>query len=172
LIGGSVGSGQPPTEIQTAGKMNLHPSVITLSDGADDIDFKDCFESLVGIGSGTCQITAAGLNKLQSNLETDFAEIHQDWPGVPVELNLYFNPLPKSYADANTSSNSVCSVLYDVQQVTQAAAYYATAQSLVAGNAGGSAAVSYFNSIFSQAQSWLASLNKTLNEAATDAGPA
>jgi hypothetical protein len=155
-------------EIQGASRMGLHPSLITVSDGADDIDFEDCFASLIGLTSEQCQVTAPDLQLLKENLDNDFAEIHKDWPGVPIILDLYFNPLPTSYADTNTSSNSVCSVLYDAQQVVQLAQYATTADALLAGTSS-SAVRAYYNSTLSKAQSLLDRLNQTLQSAAAAA---
>jgi lysophospholipase L1-like esterase len=104
----TAGSGAPNTpasctksiladELPLAVSMGLHPDLITITVGANDIQFGRCFEAVIGISKDNpCDKTTLpkSLAALKTNLSQAVAAIKQPYPGVPIAMTKYFNPLP------------------------------------------------------------------------------
>ena len=98
-------------ELPTAESMHLQPGLVTVTVGADDIDFGDCFRAVLGIISKN-PCTGAGFTKnleaLKTNLRNVLTRISTDYPGVPIAVTEYYNPLP--YAPTANEA-SLCSLM-------------------------------------------------------------
>jgi lysophospholipase L1-like esterase len=158
-------------ELLTAQSMNLQPSLVTLTVGGNDINFESCIKSLLGVSTSTpCSDTKADLAAIKSNVTSQLVEIKGLYPGVPVILTLYYDPLPPTLTSI-TNSNSPCSqesVLYAIHQFVQQGDWLGAAKTLVTGNVG-SGGKKFFNNLFSQASSIENKLNSTLTNAASTA---
>ncbi len=155
-------------EILAAKKLGVHPSLITLTVGADDVNFKNCFESLVGLQSGHCSINSKGLALLEANLSSVFGLIHKDFPGVPVIFTEYYNPLPSALPSTNPDSICYDTKLAYVLDQWKLKHYREAVQTLVSGDVGG-AAQTYFNNAINNAEALESELNNTLGAAAAAA---
>ncbi len=110
--------GATPTvagQLSQAEGMGLHPSLVTLTVGADDINFKGCFQQLVGVApTPPCADSPADLATIRTNVASDLAAMAAAYPGVPIYLTGYYDPLPASLT-ASFGPDSLCSdgpVLY------------------------------------------------------------
>ena len=101
---GSTATGTGCTGVVT--QVSPPPRYITITVGADDIDFAGCMSALLEQGLNTtnpCSSTPQSnqtvsnlqksLTALKSNLQIDFALLHQYYPNVPIILTGYYNPL-------------------------------------------------------------------------------
>ncbi len=98
-------------ELRTAAPLSLEPQLVTLTVGADDINFKDCAAGLLGllgtkVAANSCYDSPAELTKLTSNVESVLNSIKTLYPGVQIALTMYFNPAPPSLS---SNPNSICS---------------------------------------------------------------
>jgi hypothetical protein len=82
---------------------DFSPSLITLTVGADDINFAGCMESILLFGdesmkshSDPCQASnlARDLAGFQTALAADLHTLAGKYPGVPIQVMDYYNPLP------------------------------------------------------------------------------
>ena len=93
-------------DAQTAG---LHPSVITLQVGADDLAFQDCLEgyltAAIGLGGQACSTAtiAANLNQFQTGLAANVSEIQRLFPAADLALVQYYNPFPSPVSSFDQS---------------------------------------------------------------------
>jgi lysophospholipase L1-like esterase len=98
-------------ELPAAESMHLQPDLVTVTVGADDIDFGDCFRAVLGIISKnpcTGPDFKKNLAALKTNLGNVLTRIKTDYPGVRIAVTEYYNPLP--YAPtANVAS--LCSLM-------------------------------------------------------------
>jgi lysophospholipase L1-like esterase len=112
----SVLAGQlPQAEAYLAQHRAVQPRLITLTVGANDIDFVGCLESL-GFGligahlSDPCSGStfADHITALRANLAAIIARLQHDLPGVPIAVTQYFDMFP---AAVTTQKSSVCSLM-------------------------------------------------------------
>lgn len=82
---------------------SFKPSLITLTVGADDINFGGCLKSILASAdlsmtspSDPCNATTltASLAALRQNLTSDLSTLATNYPGVPIEVMDYYNPFP------------------------------------------------------------------------------
>lgn len=117
---------------------NVTPSLITLTVGADDIDFGDCFVDIFLHGdlymtspSDPCSTANldTNLSLFRTALANDLSTIKAKYPGVPILVMNYYNPLPPRPA-ANQpacSASDFPTLLYELTQL-----YDSTQQGLLA----------------------------------------
>jgi lysophospholipase L1-like esterase len=83
------------------------PSLITLTVGADDINFSGCFESIIENGDESMRSPAdpcypATLSRhladFKRKLANDLTTLQGKYPGVPIQVMDYYNPLPPAPA--------------------------------------------------------------------------
>ena len=101
------------TQLGQAATLDLHPKLVTLTIGANDVNFKDCTLGQLGLmGYPTTQKPCVGktfqstLQSLQGNVVAVLQKIRDLYPDASIGLSLYFNPVP---AGLVTNANSVCS---------------------------------------------------------------
>ncbi len=105
----------PQAEQYVAQHRAVQPRLITLTVGANDIQFVDCLESLgfglVGAntpdpcsGSTFDQHVAA----LRTNIAAFVARVHGDFPGVQIAITQYFDMFPTA---VTAEKSSVCSLM-------------------------------------------------------------
>ncbi len=157
-------------ELPPAQKLDLHPSLVTLTVGGNDLAFAGCFAGLIGVQISTpCSNTEADLSELQKNVEAVLSQINQMYPAVPITLTEYYDPLPPAY-NSTTDANSICStiaLLYAVKQFIQDHDTAGAAKTL-ATNDIGSGGAQYYDNLFSTAASVENQLNQALAMAAAD----
>jgi len=84
-------------ELPLAISKGLRPSLITITVGANDIQFGKCFQAVIGFSADNpCEKTklTKSLGALKANLTRSMTAIKQAYPNVPIALTRYFNPLP------------------------------------------------------------------------------
>ena len=88
-------------QIQDAYNAGIHPNIVTLTVGGDDLDFSYClpayFESVLGIGPSPCsssQIQGFINQDFASGFSQDLALISKDFPGARVLVTQQYNPFP------------------------------------------------------------------------------
>ena len=107
---------------------SFRPSLITLTVGADDIDFADCMKSIIAdsdlsmrASSDPCNHTklAANLAAFQKSLSTDLQTLSSIYPGVPVDVMDYYNPFPQPPSAHGTACvlNKAVGLLYEHSQI-------------------------------------------------------
>lgn len=85
---------------QETSAIGLSPSVITLTAGANDIAFDQCFEAAFDLtANGPADPCAPGslasnLAALGSSLRATLQQTAHDFPNVPIVVTGYYNPLP------------------------------------------------------------------------------
>jgi hypothetical protein len=159
-------------EISVAQKLGIHPTEITLTVGADDVSFKDCFASLVDPKEPCPITTPADLTLLEANLSLDFGLIHKDFPGVPVIFTEYYDPLPSTWDIENAKSlcdpSELAPVAYALEQLVVGLNPLGSAETLLDPTIS-EAAQSYLNSILGETSTLDTALNTTLGSAAAAA---
>ena len=77
------------------------PSLITLTVGADDINFGGCFQSIIEAGDESMQSGADPCNPatlsrhltdFKRKLANDLKTLQGKYPGVPIQVMDYYNP--------------------------------------------------------------------------------
>jgi lysophospholipase L1-like esterase len=109
---------------------DVTPSLITLTVGADDINFGSCFVDIFLLGdlylrspSDPCSRTKLdqSLSLFQTALASDLSTIKAKYPGVPILVMNYYNPLPPPPG----ANHAVCALsdfptlLYELSQLDQ-----------------------------------------------------
>jgi len=101
-----AGNGCPPNSVDAQIRQapaDLTPSLITLTVGADDIDFAGCLESIIEDGDLSMQsradpcnpATLSGhLRDFRGKLASDLQMLQGKYPGVPIMVMDYYNPFP------------------------------------------------------------------------------
>jgi hypothetical protein len=83
------------------------PSLVTLTVGADDINFGGCFESIIVDGDESMQSQADPCNPatlsrhltaFKVKLANDLKALQGKYPGVPIQVMDYYNPFPSAPA--------------------------------------------------------------------------
>ena len=83
------------------------PSLITLTVGADDINFGGCFQSIIEAGDESMQSGADPCNPatlsrhltdFKRKLANDLKTLQGKYPGVPIQVMDYYNPFPSAPA--------------------------------------------------------------------------
>jgi hypothetical protein len=168
-------TGRPNTvadEITQAAAYNLHPNLITLTVGADDISFAACIMSALGIPLSKtdvpCSDSSADLADITANVEAVLKDIGSQYPGVPVLMTRYYFPLPTSFPVANTKS--FCSNtkgLYAVDLFLHGQAENAVKELLP--TTSDSSALTYLNGIVAAGQAVATKLDNALTAAVSAA---
>jgi hypothetical protein len=105
----------PQAESYLAQHRAVQPRLVTLTVGANDIDFVGCLES-IGFGligahtDDPCSGStfADHIATLRTNLAAIVARVQHDLPGVPIAVTQYFDMFP---AAVTTQHSSVCSLM-------------------------------------------------------------
>lgn len=159
------------SELATAISLDLHPNLVTLSVGDDDIDFGRCFRSLISITKFVaCSDTTSQLATIKSAITSLLEKIGDAYPGVPIALTLVYDPLPASFG-GDTNTNSVCGqtpMLYALHQGIQGANWSAAMATFVRGTVD-AAGTTYFTKLVKSGTDTLTSLNGALSGAAAAA---
>ena len=148
-------------ELKTASAMNLSPSLITLTVGGNDVNFKTCAANIFGISlpsAEPCSDSTSALNQIQSNAEKVLIQINALYPGVPIMLTEYADPLPASFSDSNP--NSLCAqhtLIYTADEFQQGNSTGGV--TTFATNDRGGAGIIYLNNAFSNAESLVSKLD-------------
>ena len=109
----NCGSGKPSAleqELPTAEGLNLLPSLVTLTIGGNDVNFEACFITIFGLPdtllgkSSACANSAKALNQIYANVSKVLTEIDTLYPGVPIWVTDYPDPLPSAFSDSNKKS--------------------------------------------------------------------
>ncbi len=105
----------PQAERYLAQHRNVKPRLVTLTVGANDIDFVGCLESMgFGLVGGDAPDPCSGstfdahLAALRTNIAAFVARVHTDFPGVRVAITQYFDMFPTA---VTAQKSSVCSVM-------------------------------------------------------------
>jgi GDSL-like lipase/acylhydrolase family protein len=104
---------------QSEGYLAQHPAVqprlITLTVGANDIDFVGCLESIgFGLIGANAPDPCSGstftdhIATLRTNLTAIVGRVQHDFPGVPIAVTRYFDMFPVA---VTTQHSSVCSLM-------------------------------------------------------------
>jgi lysophospholipase L1-like esterase len=141
-------------------KVTVKPDLITLTVGANDIQFDKCFEALVleTLGLATDPNPCQGetfdsrLKALSDNLSLLFTRLKENHPGVPIYVMEYYNPLPPPPASAA-----------DICLLARLIAYKN-------GKTGDTAASEQQTHLYNTAESIIERLNQTIEDAASAAG--
>jgi lysophospholipase L1-like esterase len=171
-------------ELTTAANLDLSPQLVTLTVGADDINFKSCTSALLGVmGVNSKKPLCSGksfdseLRRFTRNVESDLAQIESMYPSAQIALSLYYNPLPPGLSQ---NSSSVCST--ENAPVLAAALEYAHGDRnpldylpLLVRNPLTTAAIlkaenKLFAKTYTQGGTTIAALNEALQTAASDEG--
>jgi Carboxypeptidase regulatory-like domain/GDSL-like Lipase/Acylhydrolase family len=168
-------TGRPNTvedEIRQAAAYNLHPNLITLTVGADDISFAACMKTVVGIPLAStdnpCSDSSTDLSHITANVLNILKQISAQYPGVPVLMTRYYFPFPASFPVNN--SKSICGSakgLYLLDLVGHRQ-YEEAAKELVT-DSDSSAASRFLNSVVSSGQSIAGKLDNAILAAVTAA---
>jgi lysophospholipase L1-like esterase len=99
----TLGVGQLPLTDQIANApLTPLPSLVTVTIGANDIDFQNCIQAVV-LGAyndprqDPCEPTTnlpANLQALGGSLKSDLTTLQSVYPGVPILVTGYYNPFP------------------------------------------------------------------------------
>jgi lysophospholipase L1-like esterase len=150
--------------------VKVKPDVITLTVGADDIRFGDCFKAVVlKQGDNPCQGAAFAndLTALSKNLGLLFSKLKATYPRVPIFAMLYYNPLPGPPASGA-----------DICPLSRVVALYGKnnpqgyVQAVLEGTIGtyDSTAANVQTNLYNTAQNVVTKLNNTIQVAAASAG--
>jgi hypothetical protein len=157
------------------------PSVITMTVGADDIDFKDCLLSIFGppfdfklqstadpcSPNGLPYSLGTNLSEFQQSLTTDLQTLSSNYPGVSIYVMDYYNPFPPP--PSATASPCVLGKVYGVpyEKYDLGESWYTIGKNFVLHHA------KFVNDaraaqaqLYNDAQSILGQLNATINAAA------
>jgi lysophospholipase L1-like esterase len=150
--------------------IGVKPNVITLTVGANDISFGDCFKAVVlKVGTNPCSGSTfnSNLGALSKNLSTLYAVIKQKYPGIPIYEMLYYNPLPL----APSSTSQICPASRVIAGIDKKS-NLGYIQSLYLGATGqfDADAATVQGNLFVTAQQIINKLNSTIKNAATAAG--
>jgi lysophospholipase L1-like esterase len=94
----------------------FNPSIITVTVGANDIDFGDCLKSMIADSDLTLTASTdpcnnasltASLATLQTNLTSDLQTLSTDYPHATIYVMNYYNPFPPS---PRSNPKAVCVV--------------------------------------------------------------
>jgi len=154
-------------ELPLAVSKGLHPNLITITVGANDIQFGNCFQAVIGLSADNpCEKTKlkSSLNALRVNLSRSIAAIKQAYPNVPIVLTRYFNPLPSGDA-----SCSLMPGLYLYKTIFIDKKPGEAAKTLTTGKLD-SAAQDFQDDIVLEALRVIGKLNSTLQQVAQDQG--
>jgi lysophospholipase L1-like esterase len=151
-------------------RVTIKPNVITLTVGANDIRFGDCFKAVVlRAGDNPCQGAAfdTNLKALSQNLTTLLGRIKNKFPGVPIFMMRYYNPLP----GIPSTASEICPasrVLAAIQK-KNAQGYI---QALISGTIGSydTTAADVQTNLYLKAVKIVSRLNGTIETAAAAAG--
>ena len=151
-------------------RITVRPNVITLTVGANDIRFGDCFQAVVlRAGDNPCQGTAfdTNLKALSQNLSTLLARIKGKFPAVPIFVMRYYNPLP-GIPDTAREICPASRALAAIQK-KNAQGYI---QALISGTIGSydNTAADVQRDLYLKATNIVSRLNRTIRTAATAAG--
>ena len=75
----------------------MKPDLVTLTVGANDIQFGDCFQAIfLKTGTNPCNGSTfqTDLKALGKNLSVLLTKIKALFPGTPIYMMKYYNPLP------------------------------------------------------------------------------
>jgi lysophospholipase L1-like esterase len=155
-------------ELPAAESMHLKPNLVTVTVGADDIQFGNCFLATLGIiTSNPCdgQTFTNNLNALKLNLGKVLSRISADYPGTPIAVTQYYNPLPAGLPGNNSS---ICSVIPTLLYISLFVRHqYMQAADLTLDKALGQQSQQYQQTIYNTAVRVLGSLNKTIGSVAS-----
>lgn len=111
------------------------PSLITLTVGADDIDFAGCLKSI--IEGGDLSLTSntdpcspeklrSSLGAFESNLRSDLTTLKNKYPGVPIMVMDYYNPFPPGPTGVQLACpfSSLATLFYEHAQLGWLGAVY------------------------------------------------
>jgi len=151
-------------------QVTVKPNIITLTVGANDIRFGDCFKAVVlRAGDNPCQGAAfdTNLKALSQNLNTLLARIKTKFPGVPIYMMRYYNPVPgvpSTGRDICPASRALAAI-----QKKNAQGYI---QALITGAIGSydNTAAEVQSDLYLKAVKIVSKLNLTIETAATAAG--
>jgi lysophospholipase L1-like esterase len=156
-------------ELPAAESMHLKPNLITVTVGADDIQFGNCFLGTLGVTtSNPCdgQTFTDNLNTLKSNLGKVLSRISADYPGIPIAVTQYYNPLPLALPGNNSS---VCSVIPTLLYISLLVRHqYTQAADLSTERVLGQQSKQYQQTVYNTAVRVLGSLNKVIGSAASN----
>ncbi len=168
-------TGRPNTvedEVRQAAQRHLHPKLVTLTVGADDLNFAECIKTAIGFPSGgsapPCSDSSADLAHIQANVLTVLKEIASQYPGVPVLLTRYYYPLPTSFPVKN--GKSICGsakALYLAYLIGKG--QYGNAADELVTDSGSSAANKFLNGIVTSGEAVAGKLDGALTSAASAA---
>jgi lysophospholipase L1-like esterase len=151
------------------------PSLITLTVGADDINFGGCLKSI--LADSDLSMTApsdpcssknleASLAALSDNLTADLSTLSAKYPGVPIEVMDYYNAFPPAPA-ANESPCGLDKLVGLLYEHAQQNSWLKVAKLYVLHPRKFNEDARYVQAqIYSDGQSVLAQLNATINAAA------
>jgi lysophospholipase L1-like esterase len=157
-----------PTECPTTGNVvdqldraeadHVTPSVITLTVGANDVRFGDCFESATGFGSAVDQCAgspdfARRQAALEHNLAGLLTDLEHAFPSAQIVLTQYYNPLPSP-----DSSGHACRVFYYAAAAND---LVGTAEKYLTGHFD-AAAKDYQGTIYNEATRFVGALNHSI----------
>jgi lysophospholipase L1-like esterase len=163
-----------PTECPTAGNVvdqveradadHLAPSVVTLTVGANDVRFANCFESATGFGSVGSQCAgspdfARRQTALEHNLAGLLTDLEHRFPSAQVVLTEYYNPLPLP-----DSSGHACRVFY---YAAAASDLVGTAEKYLTGQSD-AAAKDYQGSMYDTASRVVGAVNHSIQAVAAN----
>ena len=159
-------SGNVVDQLARAKADHVVPAVITLTVGANDVRFADCVASATGFGSDSDPCAgsprfATRQNALLHNLQGLLATITAQYPSAQVILTQYYNPLP-----AVDPSRPACRVFYYAAAAND---LVGTAEQFARGHMD-AAARDYQASIYTQAASFVAGLDASIQTAARLSG--
>lgn len=159
-------------ELPSAAKLNLHPSVVTLTIGGNDVNFESCFTDVFGvpaINGMPCSDSTDAIAQIKSNVTKVLKKINQMYPGVPIVVTEYADPLPKAFSGKNP--DSLCSQNALIYAAYEGAVLHKIKSAIAtwASNDHDGAGIKYLNSAYSKAQSITQTLGNALNAAVTAA---
>jgi hypothetical protein len=81
--------------------IEAEPDLVTITVGANDIQFGECFAALFGLGDDPCagEESERNLDDLERDLAAVLADLHDRYPGARVFVSRYYDPLPARPAD-------------------------------------------------------------------------
>jgi lysophospholipase L1-like esterase len=79
-------------------RLRGRPAVVTVTVGANDIRFAECFGALFGIGTDPCagDDYQRSLDALATNLSRVLDRVHASYPQARVFVSRYYDPLPRT----------------------------------------------------------------------------
>ena len=103
--GGCAGHSSVADQISSAKAANINPTLVTLTVGANDINFAGCLpaylSAAVGLGGSPCSASQlqTDLSAFKINLDQDIKAIQSDFPSARIILTEYYNPFPAPVTD-------------------------------------------------------------------------